>query len=310
MSATFNRPRILFVTPEVCFVPAGCRKDSDYRNIKPGGSGGFLSHLIHDLYCLGVDVHITQPDYRNVFSDIFRVSNQPAARKIPGNHVHLTEDRVFFYAKRPQSNDQRENIRISVAFQREVIHQVLPLVQPDLIHCHGWMSGLIPAMAKGWEIPCVFTFQSLETGKSLLAEIEDAGIDAAAFWQHLFFDRFPANYEETRETNLIDFLLSGIFAADQSCIAGSALLAKIGENLVRFPRAPLDQVLSDKMAVGCSACKDDHLTRMQYVDLYEKMLGRPVVRAAVKKAGRNDQRHPYLEVSDLSLGRLMDTQFI
>jgi starch synthase/alpha-amylase len=224
--------------------------------------------------------------------------------------VHLTEDRVFFYAKRPQSNDQRENIRISVAFQREVIHQVLPLVQPDLIHCHGWMSGLIPAMAKSWEIPCVFTFQSLETGKSLLAEIEDAGIDAAAFWQHLFFDRFPANYEETRETNLIDFLLSGIFAADHSCIAGSALLAKISENLVRFPRAPLGQVLSEKMAVGCSACKDDHLTRMQYVDLYEKMLRRPVVRAAVKKAGRDDQRHPYPGVSDLSSGRQMDTQFI
>ena len=310
MSATFNRPRILFVTPEVCFVPSGCRKDSDYRNIKPGGFGGFLSHLIHDLYCLGVDVHITQPDYRNVFADIFRGSNQPAGRKIPGNHVHLTEDRAFFYAKRPQLNDQRQNIRISLAFQREVFHHILPLVQPDLIHCHGWMSGLIPAMAKRLEIPCIFTFQSLETGKSLLSEIEDVGIDAAAFWQHLFFDRFPANYEETRETNLIDFLLSGIFAADHSCIAGSTLPVKIGENLIWFPQAPLGQVLSEKMAVGCSVFNDYHITRMQYIDLYEKLLRSPIVGASVKKSRRDDQLHPHPDVTDFSSGRQMDSQFM
>jgi starch synthase/alpha-amylase len=310
MFATSNRPRILFVTSEVSFVPECSKKNSDYLRNKSVGYADFLSHLVYDLYCLGLDAHIAQPDYRRIFSVISQNSPYIKARRLPNSRVHLAEDRVFFYANSPKSNCAWENLKISLAFQREVVNFILPFVQPDLIHCHGWMSGLIPAVAKSREIPCIFTFQSLETGKSLLAEIEDVGIDAAAFWQHLFFDHFPANYEETRETNAIDFLLSGIFAADHSCIAGQALAVKIGENLIRFPQAPLGQVISEKMAVGCSVFNDYHLTKMQYVDLYEKLLRSPGVSAAVKKSRRDEQLHSYPDVFDLSSGRQMDTQLI
>ena len=310
MSNTSNQPRILFVTPEVSFVPAGSGKDSHYVNIEPGGFAGFLSNLLHHLLEQGADVHIAQPDYRRAFTAISQNSPHLNGCRMPDSRVHLSEDRVFFYAEGPESNCVWENIKISLAFQREVVNFILPFVQPDLIHCHGWMCGLIPAVAKSWELPCIFTFQSLETGKTILAEIEDVGIDAAAFWQYLFFDRFPANYEETRETNTIDFLLSGIFAADYSCIAGPDLLAKIGESLIRFPRSPLGRVLSAKMAVGCSAFTDYQTAIMKYIDLYKKLLRRPVVSAAVKKSRRDDQLHPYPDASHLSSGRQMDTQFI
>jgi starch synthase/alpha-amylase len=40
-------------------------------------------------------------------------------------------------------------------------------------------------MAKKIEIPCLFTVQNPGTAKNFLSYIEDRGIDAAAFWQHL-----------------------------------------------------------------------------------------------------------------------------
>ena len=104
------------------------------------------------------------------------------------------------------------------------------------------------------------------------------------FWQYLFFDRFPVNYEETRETNAIDFLLSGILAAQHAIIASPAALVKIAEILIRSPEAPLGKVVSEKLAVDCNTVIDYHSTRMQYIDLYERLLRRPLLRTSVKKS--------------------------
>ena len=46
-----------------------------------------------------------------------------------------------------------------------------------------------------------------------MAAIEELGIDMASFWQNCYFARMPANYEETRSTNPLDLLTTGIFAA-------------------------------------------------------------------------------------------------
>ena len=138
-------------------------------------------------------------------------------------------------------------------------------------------------MARRLKIPCLFTFQNLETCKIPLSEIEDRGIDAAAFWHHLFYYRFPSNYEETRETNPADFLLSGIFAADYTIVADPVLLVKIGESLIRFPAAPLGRLLSEKLAVGCNADSNYHAARIEHLDLYERLLKRPVIKPRGKQ---------------------------
>jgi starch synthase/alpha-amylase len=283
MSSPSAHPRILIVTPEIIFFPVGSEKNSDYMHAPSNGLAELLADLISYLLERGADVNITQPDYRSVFLDIFRNNQNVAGRKIPETRVHLTKDRAFFYANCPESNCRWQNIRISLAFQREVINHILPIVQPDLIHCHGWMTGLIPALARSLEIPCIFTFRNFETSKIPLSEIEDQGIDAAAFWQHLFYYRFPINYEETRETNPVDFLLSGIFAADYTNIAGPFFLVKIGKSLIRSPEAPLVKLLSEKLAIGCQATTDHHAARTQYIDLYERLLKRSVIKTRVKK---------------------------
>ena len=281
MSKSSAHPRILFVTPENIFFPARCEKNTPSQS---NGFAEFLADLIGELVEGGADAHITQPDYRSVFADIIDINHMMANRKIPETHVHLAKDRAFFYTNCPESNCHWENIKISLAFQREVINRILPLVQPGLIHCHGWMTGLLPAMARRLEIPCIFSFQNLETCKMPLSEIEDRGIDAAAFWDHLFYHRFPATYEETRDTNPVDFLLSGIFAADYTIVAGPTLLVKIGESLSRFPAAPLGRLLSEKLAVGCSADSNYHAARIKHLDLYERLLKRPVIETSVVKS--------------------------
>ena len=274
MSNPSAQPRILFVTSEVIFIPAGSVKNSQYINLRSKGFAGFPTDLIMALFELGVDVHVAQPDYRRLYADFTRSKPCLADTKMSCERVHLTEDRVFFYANCPESNYKWDNIKISLAFQREVINHILPLVQPDLIHCHDWMTGLIPAMAKQAGIPCLFSIQNSDTAKSFLCYIEDMGIDAAAFWRHLFFDRFPANYGETRETNPVDFLLSGIFAANFVNITDPIFLPEMGKD--RSPHSELlGQVLINKLKSGSAYVnRNPSFETQHHIDLYEKTLHR------------------------------------
>ena len=130
-----------------------------------------------------------------------------------GQRVHLAKDRSLFYVDKIAYGGGAANLKHALNFQREVINQIVPRVKPDLIHCHDWMTGLVPAMTRRLGIPCLFTLHNIYTEKCLLSHIEDVGIDAAYFWQNLFYDRYPQSYEESRSTNPVDSLSSGVFAA-------------------------------------------------------------------------------------------------
>jgi starch synthase/alpha-amylase len=322
-----TRPRILFVTPEVAFVPERTGNRTYYTGAYAGCFGDFLAELINDLLNLGVDVHVAQPDYRKIFEMVSRSEQANPSIKLPINRVHLAEDRAFFYSNPINSNYEWKNIEISLDFQREVINQIAPRVQPDLIHCHDWMTGLIPAAAKEYEIPCLFSVQNSDSAKSLLSDVEDRGIDAASFWRCLFYDRFPGDYEETRDTNPLDFLLSGILAAHQVEIANFPLLLNTVKGRSKIFYVCLRQVLARKYDAGCAcamagipdpsvnATRDKKLycnkgpnehhagkqkkervmrrsapsfnhreTAYRYVDLYERILQRPLVTPEKKKA--------------------------
>jgi starch synthase/alpha-amylase len=251
---TSDQPCILFVTPEVAFVPKRTGNLTHYIGACSGCLGDFLAELINDLLNLGVDVHVAQPDYRKLFEILSRNEQANPSIKLPIERVHLAEDRAFFYSKPIKSYYEWENIRISLNFQREIINQIAPMVQPDLIHCHDWMTGLIPAAAKGNEVPCLFTVHNSDSAKSLLCDVEDRGIDAAAFWRALFYDRFPGNYDETRDTNALDLLLSGILAAHHVDTANFRFLPKTVRGRSKTWYSNLRQVLVRKFNAGC-ACE-------------------------------------------------------
>ena len=245
MSNYSTQPRILFITPEAAFIPEVMEKRSSSTSVYTGGFGEYLAELICDLYHLGVDVHVGQPDYRRIFSILARNEQINSGIKLPIDRVQLAEDRTFFYSKPIDSNSEWENMKISLSFQREVINQIIPRIQPDLIHCYGWMTGLIPAAAKKNETSCLFTVQNFDSARSLLSWVEDIGIDAAGFWQNLFFDRYPGSYEQTRDTNPLDLLLSGILAASHINTA---------EDCSDYSNSPLGQLLAHKWKAGC-ACE-------------------------------------------------------
>jgi starch synthase/alpha-amylase len=86
----------------------------------------------------------------------------------------------------------------------------------------------------------------------MLSHIEDMGIDAAAFWQHLYYERMSYNYEETRDSNPVDFLTSGVFAAHFVNTVSPTFLTEIVEGRHAFVEPHVKQELASKWWAGCA----------------------------------------------------------
>lgn len=249
-------PRILVVTPELTYLPNGMGQHANGFSAKAGGLADVSAALISALYHLGADVHVALPDYRSIFSgksspilnrELCKIKNN-----VPEERIHLAQDRAFFYLNHVYSDNQTENLKISLAFQREVINNIIPRVNPDLIHCNDWLTGLIPAVARQWDLPCLFTIHNIHTVKTTLSDIEDRGIDAASFWQNLYYEQMPHNYEHTRNHLPVDFLASGIFAAHFVNTVSPTFLKEIIENRHSFVNQWTRQELMNKHKAGCA----------------------------------------------------------
>lgn len=225
-----RRPRVLVVTPEIARLPAGMGDHARGVAAKGSDLADMTAALIAALDERGVDVHVALPHYRNLFTPagngLDRWGRTRMSRS-PDSRVHLAEDRLFYYQDGVDSYAVNGDLRPALFFQREVINHIVPWVQPDLVHCHDWMTGLIPAMARRLGIPCLFTVHNPVTRYATLAEIEETGIDAAEFWQYLYYERWPENYETTRSTNPVDFLASAVISADYVNATSPGLLAEI-----------------------------------------------------------------------------------
>jgi len=212
-----KKPRILIVTPEITYLPNGMGNMSNRMKAKAGGLADVSATLVTELYNHGADVHVALPHYRKMFNiDVGKLMQNELRvylNNLSSERIHLAEDRAFYYCDSVYSNYGNENYKIALAFQREVINNIIPKVKPDLIHCNDWMTGLVPAYAKRVGIPCLFTVHNIHTNKVTMDMIEDRGIDAAEFWENFYFEKPPYSYEESRSNNPVDMLNSGIFAA-------------------------------------------------------------------------------------------------
>ena len=250
-------PRVLVVTPEVTYLPHRMGGLASFYTAKAGGLADVSAALITSLFDQGADVHVAMPDYRAIFSDklapVLKKEFNRIQRKMPTDRIHLAEDRAFYYTNRVYSLYGEENIKLALAFQREVINNIVPRVQPDLIHCNDWMTGLIPAMAREQGIPCLFTIHNVHTVKTSLAAIEDRGIDGAYFWQNLYFENMATSYEHIRDTNPVDLLTSGIYAAHFVNVVSPTFLKEIIDGKHAFVEAPIRRELTNKVKADCAA---------------------------------------------------------
>lgn len=256
MKTPRRNPRVLVVTPEVTYLPDNMGNMANYLSAKAGGLADVSAALINALFEHGADVHVALPDYRAMFNTkripVLGKTLNSIQNTMPGDRIHLAEDRAFFYLDNVYSNYAAENARIALAFQREVINNIVPRVRPDLIHCNDWMTGLIPAMARQRGIPCLFTVHNIHTIRLFLAEIEDRGIDAAYFWQHLYYTNMAYDYESTRGTNQVDMLASGIFGAHFVNTVSPTFLQEIVEGRHDFVSGPIRTELSNKFYAECA----------------------------------------------------------
>ena len=257
MPTPLSNPTVLVVTPEVTYLPEGMGNMSNHLTAKAGGLADVSAALISALYDQGAEVHVALPDYREIFAahtaPVLKNEFRRIRDKMPDERIHLAEDRAFFYTTSVYSHYGADNIKIALAFQREVINNIMPRVKPDLIHCNDWMTGLIPAAAREMGIPCLFTIHNIHTVKAPLAAIEDRGIDAAYFWHHLYYENMAVEYEATREVIPVDFLVSGVFAAHFVNTVSPTFLHEIVNGHHDFVEAPLRQELTNKFYAECAA---------------------------------------------------------
>ncbi len=252
-----KNPRILVVTPEITYLPEGMGNMSNRLKAKAGGLADVSASLVGALFRQGADVHVALPNYRQMFKvtvgNLMSRELRMYLAHLSDSRVHLAEDRIFYYRDTVYSSYSAESMRVALAFQREVINNIIPRVNPDLIHCNDWMTGLIPAMARRMGIPCLFTVHNIHTQKTTLAEIEDRGIDAAGFWKGLYYERIPVNYEGTRSDNPVDMLASGIFGAHFINTVSPTFLEEIVHGWFDFIPDAVRGEIRGKYNAGCAS---------------------------------------------------------
>ena len=251
-----SNPRVLVVTPEVTYLPSAMGNIADYVGAKAGGLADVSAALISALFEQGADVHVAIPEYRALYNPRLPHSLRRGVHSIrsmlPEERIHLAQDRSFFYLDHVYTHFDWENTKIAIAFQREVINNIIPAVQPDLIHCNDWMTGLIPGIARQAGIPCLFTIHNIYTVKCALSAIEDRGIDAAEFWQDLYFEWMPTRYEAIRDTYPVDFLASGIFAAHFVNTVSPTFLLEVAQGRHNFVPQHIQRELANKVQAECA----------------------------------------------------------
>ena len=250
------KKRILIVTPEITYLPTGMGNLAQRINAKGGGLADVSASLVNALFHHGADVHVALPNYRQLFqTDSWALAKGKVERYkgIPENRIHLAQDRAFFYRSAVYAKVGMDHIvKVALAFQREVINRIIPEVRPDVIHCNDWMTGLIPAAARRFGIPCLFTVHNIHTEQTTMEAIEDRGIDAAAFWEHLYFFSRPECYEESRSSNPVDLLTSGIFASHFINTVSPTFLKEVAHGRHNFVQGHIQAEIANKNAAGCA----------------------------------------------------------
>ena len=218
------RPRILIVTPEITRLPHIRGSLATGSRAKAGGLADATASLVEGLLMQGADVHIALPNYRRLY-------RLDADCPPEDSRIHLADDPVFHHLDQVYPRDPGESLHAALAFQREVIHRILPRVRPDLVHCNDWMTALVPAAAKRQGIRSLFTVHNIHSREMTLDRIAAAGIGAHEFWQHLYYSRPPGNSEHDRWHVPVHLLASGIFAANHVNTVSPGFLQELADGV-------------------------------------------------------------------------------
>lgn len=237
-----DKPRILICTPEITELPEGMGNAANLVVAKGGGMGDISAGLVRHLNdSQEFELHIVLPKYDRSIKHIAALTSQQVDRLavvLSGRGIHLVNDSAFSYIDNPYAeNIIHTPMRRSLVFQRYIINDLLDFIQPDVVHCNDWMTGLIPAAARAKGIKSIFTLHNIFTEKQTMMEIEYSGIRPLDFVEWLYFEIFPENirqnWKQHFHTNKVDFTATAIFAADYFNTVSETFLQELVENM--FP---------------------------------------------------------------------------
>jgi ADP-glucose type glycogen/starch synthase len=247
-------PRILFITPEISYVSKKLSDDAERLRAKAGGLADVSALLVHGLSSEDKDIHLAIPHYRNLFQAGDKTTHPGKRTRISvGDRIHLAEDCKFYRRGGVYQACKDDLLMSALAFQRDLINHIIPRVQPDIIHCNDWMTGLIPAAAKKLGIPTLFTIHNIHTQEATLAQIENTGIPAGDFWEELYFGNFPQSFDESYWTNPIDLLASGIRAATHVNVVSPTFLDEVAMGHHEAIPGHLSHLLYHKREAGAAS---------------------------------------------------------
>jgi ADP-glucose type glycogen/starch synthase len=254
------KPRLLLCTPEITELPEGMGNAANLISAKGGGLGDISASLVRHLNdSQEYELHIVLPKYdRNIMqlADITHQEIDKLAVVLSGRGIHLVNDSAFSYLKNPyDENILHPPVKRALALQRHVINMLLDYVQPDIVHCNDWMTGLIPAAARKKKIKSLFTLHNIFTEKQTMSEIEASGIRPLDFAEWLYFENYPDNIQQNWQqhfnSNRVDFTASAIYAADYFNTVSETFLEELRQNF--FPdivSKPIYQMIKMKYEQG------------------------------------------------------------
>ena len=153
---------------------------------------------LHEVIRLsGMNLIIDDTDHQL----IIKVASIPAARM----QVYFIDNEEFFkrrfVVKDEAGNDFADNDERAIFFARGVLETVKKLRwTPDIIHCHGWMSAIVPVMVK-------------------TAYHDDPFFENSKVVYSLYDDEFTTPMSDRLNEKI---LMNGINLEDVSAVAGNA----------------------------------------------------------------------------------------
>ncbi|OGJ89601.1 MAG: hypothetical protein A2268_01330 [Candidatus Raymondbacteria bacterium RifOxyA12_full_50_37] len=246
MSTFATLPAILIATPEIVALPHNM---GNLAHVISTGDGGGLADisaaLVMELDRQGANVHVALPEYRNMFAAFATLTHKDyemLRRDLNDrSRIHLIEDGLFDHASRVYNDSSSRlydiDARRANAFQRGIIYRVLPFLKNRftrvLVHCNDWMTGLIPSAARGMGVKSLMTFHNIFTYRQTPHGLQEQGIDIQWFWNHVFFKDHPdkhGSFEANYANNQVDYMTSGLFAADFINTVSPTFLKEIVQN--------------------------------------------------------------------------------
>ncbi len=214
-----RRPRILICTPEITELPEGMGNAANYIRAKGGGMGDISAGLIRYLYEDGrFQLPVALPKYDTQIRDLAQIGSREIAvlaRILDRKGIHLVADSAFSHIDDVYGDTTGPpRLHRSEAFQRHVINHLLGVLEPDVVHCNDWMTGLVPPAAREKGIKSLFTLHNIFTEKETPWSIDFSGIDVRRFMKNLYFEKWPEDSLQNWIQNPVDFAASGIHAAD------------------------------------------------------------------------------------------------